>query len=236
MKPYQSIPVVDCGEPLMAIPQQRFSVVNPPPYLALGAPYGAGSPYCLRTGVVSALVRAQQALQALQPGWGLHIFDAFRPLAVQQFMVDYTFQQQLQARGLSSEQLSSSQHQAIMAAVLQFWAIPSTNPATPPPHSTGAAVDLTLVDCQGVPVDMGSAIDELSPRSYPDHFAQATDPDQQRAHGHRLLLHRVMTGAGFRQHPQEWWHFSLGDQLWAWLLRQETGHGDIVAKYGGISP
>ena len=25
-----------------------------------------------------------------------------------------------------------------------------------------------------------------------------------------------MTKFGFAQHPNEWWHFSYGDQLWAW--------------------
>jgi zinc D-Ala-D-Ala dipeptidase len=46
-------------------------------------------------------------------------------------------------------------------------------------------------------------------------------------HHHRSLLHSAMSAAGFRQHPNEWWHFSLGDQLWAW----QTGNA-AVAKYG----
>ena len=25
---------------------------------------------------------------------------------------------------------------------------------------------------------------------------------------------------GFVQHPNEWWHFSYGDQLWSWLSKQ----------------
>ncbi|MFM7652374.1 MAG: D-alanyl-D-alanine dipeptidase, partial [Vulcanococcus sp.] len=33
-------------------------------------------------------------------------------------------------------------------------------------------------------------------------------------------------GAGFEQHPNEWWHFSYGDQLWAWRAGQD------VACYG----
>jgi D-alanyl-D-alanine dipeptidase len=43
-----------------------------------------------------------------------------------------------------------------------------------------------------------------------------------------------MTAAGFRRHPQEWWHFSLGDQLWAWLIDQETGEGAALAHYGRV--
>ncbi|MEO1402022.1 MAG: D-alanyl-D-alanine dipeptidase, partial [Cyanobacteria bacterium J06635_1] len=37
--------------------------------------------------------------------------------------------------------------------------------------------------------------------------------------------------AGFGQHPNEWWHFSYGDQLWAWLLRKSHPQ---AARYGAI--
>jgi D-alanyl-D-alanine dipeptidase len=26
-----------------------------------------------------------------------------------------------------------------------------------------------------------------------------------------------MVSAGFQQHPNEWWHFSYGDQMWCYL-------------------
>lgn len=34
-----------------------------------------------------------------------------------------------------------------------------------------------------------------------------------------------MGAAGFAQHPNEWWHYSFGDQLWAWRK------GEAVAVY-----
>jgi D-alanyl-D-alanine dipeptidase len=236
VKPYQQIPIKDCGEPLVPIPAEQFALVDPPPYAVLGAPYADCSPYYLRTGVLSALTQAQQHLQSQKPGWQIQVFDAFRPVAVQQFMVDYTFQTLLQEQGLRAEQLTAKKREQIMEAVLQFWAIPSASPATPPPHSTGAALDVTLVDDVGAAVDMGSPIDEVSPRSFPHHFAGSADSYHQQIHAHRRLLYGAMTAAGFRQHPQEWWHFSLGDQFWAWLVRQETGRGDTIAKYGSLSP
>ena len=30
-----------------------------------------------------------------------------------------------------------------------------------------------------------------------------------------------MTKFGFAQHPNEWWHFSYGDQLWAWKIKSK---------------
>ncbi|HEY9887081.1 MAG TPA: M15 family metallopeptidase [Candidatus Obscuribacterales bacterium] len=235
MKPYQHIPIHDEGEPLVPLPLGQFAVVTPHPYVALGAPYGDRSPYWLRQSVVTALHQAQTRLQAMHPGWRLQIFDAYRPIAVQQFMVDYATQMLAADRGLDLAAIAPAQHQALRAEVQQFWAVPSTDPRTPPPHSTGAAVDLTLVDDGGVPVDMGSPIDEISVRSHPNHFQHGTDAASQRIHAHRCLLRDCMVGAGFQQHPQEWWHFSLGDQLWAWQRTQATGHPH-PARYGCAEP
>ena len=214
----------------MPIPLEQFSVVSPHPYEALGAPYGDKSPYFLRQGVLDRLLQAQTALQTDIPGWRLQIFDAYRPIPVQQFMVDHTFTQLAAAEGLDMASLTDEVRSRIQADVLTFWAIPSPNPNTPPPHSTGAAIDLTLCDAAGQSVDMGSPIDEISPRSYPNHFADSPDPDAKKAHHHRSLLARVMVGAGFCQHQNEWWHFSLGDQLWAWQMREGAS-----ARYGGVA-
>jgi zinc D-Ala-D-Ala dipeptidase len=238
LKPYQSIPIQENGEPLCPLPTDRLRLCLPHPYQSLGAPYGDRSPFYLRSGVVDRLLRAQAYLEreprpahlAGEPLF-LEIFDAYRPVAVQQFMVDHTFQTLLQEQGLNATTLAPAQRTQIQEQVHQFWAVPSPDPALPPPHSTGAAVDLTIVNGAGSPLEMGSPIDECSPRSYPDHFATATQETEQRYHFNRLLLRRVMTQAGFSNHPQEWWHFSYGDQLWAWLQTPQEG---ICACYGGV--
>jgi len=241
MKPYAIIPIVECGEALTSIPHSRFPRITPHPYLSLNAPYHGKSPYYVRAQVLHLLSQAQDYLEQTMPGWKLCIFDAYRPITVQQFMVDYTFDQLLAERQLQRSTLLPRQQQALWQEVYQFWAIPSSDPSTPPPHSTGAAIDLTLIDeCSRI-VDMGSPIDEVSPRSFPNYFdhsskyAQqwAVDPPlAQQFHHHRQLLNRVMTKAGFKRHPQEWWHFSYGDQLWAWLMNKQRMDTMLVARYG----
>lgn len=221
MKPYQQITIKECGEPLLPIPLEKFAVELPHPYVELGAEYGDKSPYCLRQGVIAALLKAQFLLNKRHPEWKLKIYDAYRPVGVQQFMVDYTFNLLLKKQGIPEKKLSALQRQAIWERVYELWAAPSLDPATPPPHSTGAAIDLTLIDEKGNTLDMGGEIDEISERSHPDFYAKGRDLQQQQYHCSRQLLHRVMTNAGFQRHPGEWWHFSLGDQMWAWLHNQE---------------
>ncbi|HEY9639338.1 MAG TPA: M15 family metallopeptidase [Coleofasciculaceae cyanobacterium] len=252
MKPYQQIPIVECYEPLLPLPLAQFAVEDPHPYVQLAAPYGGKSPYFLRQGVLEALLQAQAWLQQVYPNWRIQIFDAYRPIAVQQYMVDYTFAETVRNKGLVLEQLTDAQRQTIWAQVYQFWAVPSADPKMPPPHSTGAAIDVSLVDASGTVVNMGSPIDEMSPRSHPNFFAQdfaqetgrsgeedlrlepVSESDRATFHAHRQILTYAMTTAGFQQHPGEWWHFSLGDQLWAWLKNQQTPGLEQIARYGAI--
>jgi len=77
-------------------------------------------------------------------------------------------------------------------------------------------------------VPMGSPIDENSDRSHPDFFL-AREPS---VHGHRLKLLEVMQSAGFERHPEEWWHFSLGDQMWAFTREQKNPSHVAIARYG----
>lgn len=237
MKSYQAIPIEECSEALVAIPPEPFAFTQPHPYRVLDAPYGEASPWLLRQRVLDALLRAHAGLEAQRPGWRLRLFDAYRPLAVQAFMVRREFIRQAELAEVSLAGCSDPAalqlrnpdlYQRLAAKVFEFWGVPSADPRTPPPHSTGAAVDLTLQDEAGHEVDMGGQIDETTERSYPDHYADATTPQTRAFHEHRVLLNQVMSAAGFCRHGNEWWHFSLGDQMWAWTLGKPT------AVYGRV--
>ena len=235
MKTYQAVPIDECNDPLVDIPALPFCFTQPHPYVVLQAPYGATSPWMLRQRVLDALLRAHDELEARRPGWRLQLFDAYRPVPVQAFMVwrEFCRQAELAGRSLGAcrnpaelEAREPDLHRVLASKVFEFWGIPSDDPRTPPPHCTGAAVDLTLRDACGQEIDMGGRIDETTERSYPDHYANATSPLLIAFNEHRVLLHQVMAAAGFCRHGNEWWHFSLGDQMWAWTL------GKAVAIYG----
>ncbi|WP_019500258.1 M15 family metallopeptidase [Pseudanabaena sp. PCC 6802] len=234
-KPYLSISIIECGEKLVAIPT-NFAFTTPHPYQSLGAQYGDRSPFSLREGVLHCLEASQKYLRSTKPNWCIKIFDAYRPLHIQKFMVEHTFLQLIESRGWERDNLTAAQREEIMDLTLQFWAMPSEDPKMPPPHSTGAAIDVTLQDERGQEVNMGSDIDEVSPRSFPDYFKSVDSPEAKQFHANRELLYAVMSSSGFQRHPNEWWHFSLGDQMWAWLVNQSCDSGDRnrVARYGRV--
>jgi len=82
------------------------------------------------------------------------------------------------------------------------------------PHVAGAAVDLTLVDVCGDPLDLGTLID-ATPEQSDGACYFAADGIGADARAHRDLLARVLGGAGLVNYPTEWWHWSYGDRYWA---------------------
>ncbi len=228
------IPIQECSESLQVLPQDIFSFEDPHPYKSAGASYGMYSPFCVRTGILQRLLKAQEFLNEEKPGYKLHIFDAYRPLSVQIYMVNFTREQVALQMGFQPDMLTEAQENLVMGEVFNLWAKPSSDPTQPSPHSTGAAIDLSIVDEQGTLLDMGSAFDELSDRILPNYYCNDTSIHGQRIHAHREYLNRIMMRAGFMRLTHEWWHFSYGDQMWALLKHIFELEPQPYAYYGAI--
>lgn len=238
LRPWSDRLIEDCGEPLMAL-HPALHCIRPHPYQSLGAPYGPGAdPFVLRAGVRQRLIAAEQQLRQERPDLRFAIFDAWRPIPVQRFMVEHAIATECSRLGLTLASRTDPEMRVAMDevrhSVSRFWAEPSEDTATPPPHSTGAAVDLTLATASGELLDMGGAIDAIGAVSEPDYYAAAAESadDSEAAcfHQRRALLAQVLKVQGFVRHPNEWWHFSYGDQLWAWRS------GTAKAIYGRTDP
>lgn len=132
------------------------------------------------------LTIAQQRLKALRPDLGLMVYDAARPMSVQQEMWN-------QVRGTDKRIFVSN---------------PKNGGGL---HNYGAAVDLTIADSSGQPLSMGSDFDYFGDEARPDReeamLRQGRISESDLTN--RRLLRRVMTGAGFKVLPTEWWHFNL---------------------------
>ena len=77
-------------------------------------------------------------------------------------------------------------------------------------HNYGVAVDVSLVDCAGHPIPMGSEYDYFDDRSRVDLEDKllATGEINGRELANRQLLREIMTEAGWLVEPSEWWHFN----------------------------
>ena len=88
---------------------------------------------------------------------------------------------------------------------------------TLPPHVCGAAVDVEIIDTStGKYLDFGTAIGDDNDKSFL-YYSDLTK--EQKAN--RLTLTKAMLEAGLASCMTEWWHFSYGDQLWAWFYGEQ---------------
>jgi D-alanyl-D-alanine dipeptidase len=227
LKIWNKIPIKDNGEKLIAIPG-NLNFLNPHPYFHLGAPYkDKTSVWKLREQVVNRLVKVNDYLIS-KNSFYLLIYDSWRPLEVQEFMFKRAFLLECEKLDIDASLKNMRSYPSILKKVEKFWAYPSFDSRCPPPHSTGGALDVCLSDKKGNLVEMGSKVDQMDETSNPNFFANKKNEEAIIWDSRRNLLRETMTKFGFAQHPNEWWHFSYGDQLWAWKNKKEN------AIYGKI--
>jgi D-alanyl-D-alanine dipeptidase len=131
----------------------------------------------LQRPAAEALVRVNRSLR--EKGYGLLIFDGYRPWSVTRLFWEITPQ--------------DKREKGFVA-----------NPAKGSKHNRGAAVDLSMYDlATGKEVPMPSAYDEFTERADPD-YTGGTAEERTR----RDLLRAEMEKEGFEVDPGEWWHFN----------------------------
>ena len=190
---------------------------NPPYYESIP---GSIPELLLRKSVAARLKGADARLR--RSGLKLFVHDGYRPLAVQTYFHDVWMPARVREKqpGLTDAEL--------LIEVEKYWAAPSRSETQPAPHSTGGATDLTLCFLgSGEPLHMGSIFDDVTAIAHTDYLETKSDLasySEIEARQNRRLLYWVMREAGFANHPNEWWHFSWGDQLWARI----TGEGAAV--------
>lgn len=135
---------------------------------------------------VEKLRKANELLRKKRLDLHLVVYDAARPRSIQQLMWDVVENTELE----------------------DFVANP--NKSGGGPHNYGVAVDVTLVDCTGHPIPMGSEYDYFGDRSRVDIEDELIERGEitHRELLNRLLLREIMTEAGWLVEPSEWWHFN----------------------------
>lgn len=136
--------------------------------------------------VAEKLKKAYALLKSKDSSLTFLIYDAARPLSVQQKMWEM-----VNIPGSDKTKYVS-------------------NPAQHSVHNYGAALDITICDLQGNPLDMGTPFDYFGELAQPQlesiMLSEGKLTEQQIAN--RKLLRTVMQQAGFRQLPTEWWHYN----------------------------
>ncbi len=134
----------------------------------------------------AALAKAQKRLKELHPEYSLIIFDATRPMSIQQVMWDVV-------KGTPKN-------------------IYVSNPANGGGmHNYGMAVDISICRVGGDTIPMGAKVDYMGTLSHTDIEDQlvASKRMTKEAQANRQLLREAMAAGGFKVLRTEWWHFNL---------------------------
>ncbi len=201
----RAVPVVDNGEALVDVASvPELSVDH-----RLADPQGMYR--MLRSGVVDRLGRAA----ALLPGdVRICVVEGYRPYELQKRYFEQCCSELLSAR----PDLGGAELEALASRVV---APPEDNS----PHATGGAVDLTLCDGAGRPLDMGTDVNQSPEQSGGRCYTAAAELPPAAIANRRLLV-RVLEAVGMVNYPTEWWHWSYGDRYWA------VRSGEAAACYG----
>ena len=102
----------------------------------------------------------------------------------------------------------------------------------PPGHCTGGAVDITVADERGVPLDM------TAPYSWPEKKSNATYAPciDGTARRNRRILIRALSAVRFSNCADEWWHWSYGDSAWAVRVGRRVAIFGLVEVPGYEGP
>ena len=192
----RAVPILDNGEPLVdprSLSQRIHFAEKHPKFEEM---------HCtpkVRRRVAEMLA---EAADSLPERTDLAIIEGFRPMAQQQFMY-----QKIKAEFAKRH---PEWNKATLHRITNTLSAPPDD-LCPPPHTTGGAVDLTLLQMPSREwLDMTSPfeMDEVSAPS----DTKGLSPEAQ---ANRRLLFDALTKTGLTNYLGEWWHWSYGDSGWA---------------------
>ena len=96
----------------------------------------------------------------------------------------------------------------------------------PPPHTTGGAMDIMLADASGKVFNHSAPFAPFAENTF-SFDAQGLSPEARR---YRDIMAEVLIPLGVTNYPSEYWHWSYGDQGWAY----RGGHPHAI--YGSTEP
>ncbi len=150
----------------------------------------------------SVAEKLAQAADSLPNGIDIVIIEGFRPMAQQQFMYD-EIRKEFAAK-------HPEWNKATLHRITNTLSAPPDDPC-PPPHTTGGAVDLSLMR-----MPARDWLDMTSPFEMDETSAPGDTPGlSEEAQANRRLLFDALEKTGLTNYLGEWWHWSFGDSGWA---------------------
>ncbi len=162
------------------------------------------------------------ACENIPKDYKIKILDAWRPFALQRELYD-----EYSGTIIKRFNLENCSVEKKRVFIRKFISEPIDDRDNPPVHTTGGAIDLTLVGPDGKELEMGSGFDEFSEKTHTTYYEKE---GSALIRDNRRILYNAMLSAGFSNLPSEWWHYDYGDRFWAFYMRKPALYRGVFTR------
>lgn len=208
-----NIPINENNEPMIDLKKEKVIAYGGSPEIPNNTCYTL-----LRKTVYEKL---KVANKLCPKGYSLCLYEAYRSLELQKMLFDLHFN--------DNQKLFPNASRAEIFERTVRLISPVTNldgSKNIPPHNTGAAIDVYLVDAERNYIDMGIHPEDWMTDSNAVLSKTHSLEISETAKRNREIMSDVLTAVGFVNYPHEYWHWSYGDRYWAYQTKHD------VAIYG----
>lgn len=202
-----AIPIRDNQDPLIDLKDQSIIAFGPSPEIPNNTDYTK-----MRKSVYEKLVAAQGLLPKHLK---FRLYEGYRSLGLQQRLFNDRFDLvQSSNPNLSKDEVFRETTRLVSPL------INADGSKNIPPHSTGGAIDIYLIDLNGEIVDMGIKTEDWMQDV--DGSISVTDSAKisSEARTNRKIMGDALSSAGFVNYKNEYWHWSYGDRFWAYYKNE----------------
>jgi len=203
-----AVPVHENNEPLIDLTQQKEIAYDLTAFVPENPHYTK-----IRKTVYDKLKQAQATLPQ---GLKFSVYQGYRSLETQQSIFEYRYSELRKA----SPKMT---HEQLFKKTTQF-ASPVINldgTKNIPPHSTGGAIDVYLIDEKGKAVDMGILLQDAHKDLESIYCKTDSNAISEQAKEYRRIMSKALEAVGFVNYPMEYWHWSYGDRYWAYQTQHK---------------
>ena len=209
------VPIIENQEVMIDLKDQADIAYGPSPEIPDNQEYTQ-----LRLTVYNKLKEAQKLLPQ---GLRFCLYEGYRSLETQKKLFEKHYKQLQDAHPEWDHERCFQETLRLVSPVIN-----KDGSVNVPPHATGAAVDIYLIDDQGVCVDMGILVKDWLTDIHGELSVTDSNKISPQAKVYRKIMGEALEAVGFVNYFTEYWHWSYGDRYWAY-------HKKVIhAHYGAV--
>jgi len=210
-----SMPVIENDDPMIDLNKQKIIAFGPSPEIPNNKDYTK-----IRKTVYEKLLEAQKVLPK---NLKFCVYEGYRSLKLQEQLFKDQYNTLKRNHPSWDHKILFDETTKLVSPTVNF-----DGSQNIPPHSTGAAIDIYLIDNDENVVDMGLMVANWMQDVDGSLSQTSSSKISDDAKKNRTIMSRALQSVGFVNYPGEYWHWSYGDRYWAYCSKEQFALYDTV--------